>query len=195
MNRDRTASIIAMHKLKEIRITEYNKNPKQCITCNSIISYKKRCNKFCSRRCAAIYNNRKFPKRQAVIRMCEICGIRITGNGSKYCSIACWGTATRAKTTLRIEAGEHVDSGRIRKYLKSTRPHQCVICKKKTWMGKPIPLTMDHIDGNPGNDSLDNLRLVCANCDRQLPTFGSGNRGFGRKSRGMKRYDDPSTLD
>jgi hypothetical protein len=42
---------------------------------------------------------------------------------------------------------------------------------------------MDHVDGDPTNDRLDNLRLVCANCDALLPTYKNKNRGNGREWR------------
>jgi len=46
---------------------------------------------------------------------------------------------------------------------------------------------MDHIDGNADNNSLDNFRLVCGNCDMQLPTYKNKNKGNGRAWR-RKRY-------
>lgn len=59
--------------------------------------------------------------------------------------------------------------------------YKCSICgQEPIWNGKPLTLTLDHIDGNNTNDVLSNLRWVCPNCDRQLDTFGSKNkRQFG----------------
>ena len=47
-------------------------------------------------------------------------------------------------------------------------------------MGKPVPLVCDHISGNSSDNEIENFRLVCCNCDAQLPTFKSKNRGNGR---------------
>lgn len=55
------------------------------------------------------------------------------------------------------------------------------------WNGKPIRLQVDHIDGNAGNHSQNNLRLLCANCHSQTDTFSARNKGNGRKSRGLPR--------
>lgn len=50
-------------------------------------------------------------------------------------------------------------------------------------MGKPIPLEIDHIDGNSDNDSKENLRVICLNCHGQTSTYRGKNRG----KRGSKR--------
>lgn len=43
---------------KQYNKIKYNKNPKLCVKCNSIIAYEKRENRFCSKSCAALYNNK-----------------------------------------------------------------------------------------------------------------------------------------
>jgi protein-arginine kinase activator protein McsA len=45
------------------------------------------------------------------------------------------------------------------------------------WHGKPITLIVDHIDGHSNNWDVDNIQLVCPNCDSQLPTFKARNKG------------------
>ena len=50
--------------------------------------------------------------------------------------------------------------------------YECSICGlPPMWQGKELTLTLDHINGNSKDDRLENLRWVCPNCDRQLPTF------------------------
>jgi 5-methylcytosine-specific restriction endonuclease McrA len=39
------------------------------------------------------------------------------------------------------------------------------------WLGQPIPLEIDHIDGDSTNNSLDNFRILCPNCHAQTPTY------------------------
>jgi len=51
------------------------------------------------------------------------------------------------------------------------------------WLNQSIPLILDHINGNSDDSSLENTRLVCGNCEMQLPTYKSKNRGKGRKCR------------
>lgn len=55
-------------------------------------------------------------------------------------------------------------------------PYKCAICgQEPIWNGKPLTLTLDHINGDNHDDRLENLRWICPNCDRQLPTFCRGS--------------------
>jgi hypothetical protein len=78
----------------------------------------------------------------------------------------------------------------IRQYLADAQSQCCAICGgANVWLDLPLALVLDHIDGNPTNNRRENLRLVCPNCDSQLATFKSRNRGNGRHSR-RQRYAD-----
>ena len=77
----------------------------------------------------------------------------------------------------------------IRNYIIVERGVFCEICKNTEWMGKQVPLVLDHIDGNSNNWKDENMRLVCGNCDMQLSTYKNKNKGNGRYSR-RKRYKE-----
>ena len=49
-------------------------------------------------------------------------------------------------------------------------------CITQTWNGKPINLRLDHINGKNDDNRLENLRLLCPNCDSQLETFCGRNK-------------------
>jgi hypothetical protein len=54
--------------------------------------------------------------------------------------------------------------------------NKCAICgMPPEWQAKPLVLRLDHINGTSHDNRLENLRLVCPNCDSQLPTFSGGN--------------------
>lgn len=42
--------------------------------------------------------------------------------------------------------------------------HTCNRCKNTTWLNHPIPLELNHINGNPKDNTLNNLELLCPNC-------------------------------
>jgi Zn finger protein HypA/HybF involved in hydrogenase expression len=72
--------------------------------------------------------------------------------------------------------------GYIREYIQKQQDNKCILCgQENTWNGKPLIFILDHIDGDSRNNSPDNLRMICPNCDTQLPTFKSKNKGNGRK--------------
>lgn len=65
-----------------------------------------------------------------------------------------------------------------RALLASRIEERCKVCSIGTmWNGKPIRLQIDHCDGNPINNTVDNLRFLCPNCHSQTDTYGSRNIG------------------
>lgn len=53
----------------------------------------------------------------------------------------------------------------------------CSVCgAPPVWRDQPLVLRLDHINGIRNDNRLQNLRLVCPNCDSQLPTFAGRNR-------------------
>jgi 5-methylcytosine-specific restriction endonuclease McrA len=50
------------------------------------------------------------------------------------------------------------------------KKHECEICGITEWMGKEVPLELDHIDGNHYNNDFSNLRIICPNCHSQTDT-------------------------
>ena len=56
------------------------------------------------------------------------------------------------------------------------KEYRCECCGDTEWNGKPIPLQLDHIDGNPHNHMLSNLRMLCPNCHAQTETYCGKNK-------------------
>jgi 5-methylcytosine-specific restriction endonuclease McrA len=105
----------------------------------------------------------------------------------KYCSNECNGIHKSKLHKDKWYAGtlNRVDRSTMRKYLAEDRGYKCEVCGISDWQGKEITLHVDHIDGNPGDDSPTNVRLICPNCHSQTEFLGAANKGRGRKAQGL----------
>lgn len=45
------------------------------------------------------------------------------------------------------------------------------------WNGMPLPLILDHVEGNNRDNRPEMLRYLCPNCDAQQATKGGKNKG------------------
>ena len=69
-------------------------------------------------------------------------------------------------------------SNKLRKRLISEgiKEHKCECCGLNEWLGEPIPLELDHIDGDHYNNILENLKILCPNCHAKTPTYRGKNK-------------------
>lgn len=174
----------------------YYDNPNICKNCGGIISIEGRRiadvrNKsFCNSSCSAEYNN-KIRERKGKRKSCVVCERDINRRATKYCSWKCSRLDIKNRhmnrSVSKMESGAHVSPKTVRNSILHLRDHVCVVCGLREWLGKPIQLFVDHINGNSEDNRLDNLRLICPNCDAQTPTYMGKNKGNGRHAR-RERY-------
>ena len=91
----------------------------------------------------------------------------------------------RKYNTNYIPAEEYLNSSKFitsfslkEKLLKEgLKENKCEKCGITSWLGHPITVQLHHIDGNPHNNSLDNLMMLCPNCHSQTDNYcGNANK-------------------
>ena len=121
-------------------------------------------------------------------RPCAVCGKILNRNAAKFCSNKCQRASQWAKCKSEIEATGVAPFVRsAKKYLLERDGPGCQLCGNTQWQGRPIPILLDHINGDAADWAVSNLRLICPNCDALLPTFKNRNKGRGRFAR-LQRY-------
>ncbi len=53
---------------------------------------------------------------------------------------------------------------KLRLFKDKIKEYKCESCLLFEWIGEKIPLELHHIDCNPKNNKLENLKIVCSNC-------------------------------
>ena len=76
---------------------------------------------------------------------------------------------------------------RVKRFIAERQGDGCKICGLTEWLGEPIMLVFDHINGDHTDWRIENCRLICSNCDAQQPIYKNRNNGNGRHSR-RERY-------
>lgn len=78
-----------------------------------------------------------------------------------------------------IFEGKHpqYQSNKLRKRLLEEKyfEYKCYSCGLTEWLGNPIPLELDHINGNPYDNEFSNLNILCPNCHAFTSTYRGKN--------------------
>lgn len=81
-----------------------------------------------------------------------------------------WNKGQRTKDWSEYKRGKQLKSHLIKE-----RGYQCENCNLEEWLDVPIPLEVDHIDGDRTNNDENNLKLLCCNCHALTPTWRGRN--------------------
>lgn len=163
-----------------------------CLNCNTETKNAK----YCSRSCAATVNGSRFPKiKKKPPTSCRGCGVDTHNNA--FCSNKCQQRHRSATKVGRFveENSMAASSGLLsrvaRAWLIDQANSQCTQCG---WDAiNPVtgksPLEVDHVNGDPYDNRLENLRVLCPNCHALTPTSKALNSNKSRKKYGLPEID------
>lgn len=117
------------------------------------------------------YGNRQTVKKYINLFNIDTKHFRLTSNGG----------GSRQKKNLDqilVENSQYSSTTNLKErlYNEKIKERCCELCGQgELWMGKKISLILDHINGVNNDNRIENLRIVCPNCNASLPTHGGKN--------------------
>lgn len=72
---------------------------------------------------------------------------------------------------------------------KGIKEHKCECCGLTEWNEKPIPIELNHINGENTDNRIENLEIICPNCHAQTPTYRRKNKKSAINKTKKDRYE------
>lgn len=121
---------------------------------------------------------------------CKRCNQECARPKGVYCTNACqrlfeW----EQRKNAALQSGCFINVYNAKRYLLEIYGTTCNICGLMEWNNQSMPVIIDHVNGNYQDHRIENIRLICPNCDAQTDTYKGKNKGKGRHSR-RKRYQE-----
>ena len=84
----------------------------------------------------------------------------------------------RPLSEILVENSDFMSTHKLRLRLldEGIKKHMCEKCELEKWLGQPIPLELNHINGNNTDNRIENIELLCPNCHAQTPTYRGKNK-------------------
>ena len=80
---------------------------------------------------------------------------------------------------ILVENSSYANISRLKQRLinEGKMEYKCQKCGISEWLGNPLTLQLDHINGVNNDHRLTNLRFLCPNCHSQTNTYAGKNMG------------------
>lgn len=167
---------------EKIEKEEYEKNPKRCKKCNNNIEFKKRNGIFCSYKCS----NSHLYSQENRKRLSD--SMKKTYNEHPEIRLAIKEKLTGRKLSEEektLRRSKRRSSKEVKKELKDIlieeTNNKCMICGYDGYFEKrksKTILEIHHIDGDPKNNEMTNVQLLCLNCHAKTDSYrrNTGNK-------------------
>ena len=142
----------------------------------------------------------RFRHQRTCARYCAVSGLRSSAGSTRTSAAGSRRTASTPRTSrsrligarrcvaeLRAELlieqpadnARRIQSDRLRRAMTSVGvAEQCALCGiEGVWRGYPLPLEVDHIDGNWRDNRVENLRFLCPNCHSTTDSYRGRGKG------------------
>ena len=95
-----------------------------------------------------------------------------------------------------LQNGSHISSSHLKPmlYKEGLKQRECEKCGQgEEWRGEHISLILDHINGVSNDNRLENLRILCPNCNAALPTHCRGHKRIEKAKQDLIEKDKMKT--
>ena len=101
---------------------------------------------------------------------------------------------------ILVENSNYANSNLLKKRLfkEGIKKYQCEKCFNVEWNGQPIPLELEHCNGDNVDNRIENLKTLCPNCHAQTDHYRGRNKMSSRNERrelNRVKFGEPLTHD